>query len=389
MRRAYAPLLVSALVLLSACASSTVDGTDSEGSDSPSVTVPSAAVPSAATPPASTTAPTTAPSAVDASVLRVRATQRPTTRSCGPEDVTLSLTPIEAALGHRYSRVSLRNVSAAPCTVEGYPGVGGRGESGDPLAFRAEQQQRTGEPTQVAVVSLRPAGEAYANVEWGGALAGAETERITGLALQLARGQRPVVAGTTESLDIGNGTRVRVGPWEAGSATARAAACKVGPRRTPSGVKRFWTKDKRCYTSVWFAGAHRRMIPYGCTRAPWYAPSSRCTGGRGFHHGLDIDMPRRTPVYAGVSGRIVTRGIGTAYGSRAVIIRSRGRDVLVGHLRSRAVKHGDRVRKGDLIGRSGARGAPDGPHLHLEVRPARGSYRSAVNPRRVAGLQVV
>lgn len=167
-----------------------------------------------------------------------------------------------------------------------------------------------------------------------------------------------------------------------------AAACAVGPRRTPSGVKRFWTADKRCYTSRWFAGAHRRMIPYGCTRAPWYTPSPRCGGRKGFHHGLDLDMPKGTRVFAGVAGRVVTRGIGTAYGDRAVVIRSRGRDILLGHLSRRAVSHGDRVRKGDLVGRSGARGAPDDPHLHVEVRPARGSYRDAVGPRGVLRLTV-
>jgi len=259
----------------------------------------------------------------------------------------------------------------------------------------AEHRQRTGERTPAEVVTVPPAGEAYANVEWTGNLAGAETERITALAIQLAGGQQPVVARTTESLDIGNGTTVRIGPWQTAPAAVVPAveriapACTVGPRRTPSGVKRFWTSDTRCYTSRWFAGAHRRMIPFGCTRAPWYPPSRRCAGGKGFHHGLDIDMPRGTPVYAGVSGRVVTRGLGSAYGSRAVVIRSRGRDVLLGHLRSRRVKHGERVRRGDLVGRSGARGAPDGPHLHLEVRPARGSYRTAVSPRRTVGLTAV
>lgn len=99
-------------------------------------------------------------------------------------------------------------------------------------------------------------------------------------------------------------------------------------------------------------------------------------------------MPRGTRVYAGVRGRVVTRGIGTAYGSRAVIIRSRGRDILLGHLRSRAVRDGERVRKGDLVGRSGARGAPDGPHLHVEVRPAGASYQSAVRPGAVLRLRV-
>ena len=38
----------------------------------------------------------------------------------------------------------------------------------------------------------------------------------------------------------------------------------------------FYTKDKRHYTSPWFNGAHRIMIPFGCTRAPYYSPEPRC-----------------------------------------------------------------------------------------------------------------
>lgn len=391
MRRACLPLLVSALLVASAC------GAQTDEHPEPAVESATAPAPSQETPSQKAPSEEAAP---DVGVLRLRATQRATTRSCAPQDVVVTLTPVEPALGHRYARVVLRNVTDSACVVEGFPGIGGRGESGDPLEFAAEQRQRTGERTSAEVVSVPPAGEAYANVEWTGNLAGAETERITALALQVAGGQPPVVARTAESLDIGNGTTVRIGPWEAAetqqvapashSAPAErvASACTVGPRRTPSGVKRFWTTDKRCYTSRWFAGAHRRMIPFGCTRAPWYPPSGRCTGGKGFHHGLDLDMPRGTRVYAAVSGRVVTRGLGSAYGSRAVVIRSRGRDVLLGHLRSRRVKHGERVSRGDLIGRSGARGAPDGPHLHVEVRPARGSYRTAVSPRRTVGLTV-
>ncbi|WP_167002521.1 peptidoglycan DD-metalloendopeptidase family protein [Mumia sp. ZJ430] len=376
MRRTSVPLLVTLLLFLAGCAGPT-DEPAAQPSPSPSTatTTPSVDAPA-----------TTVPADATADLLALPASGTSTARSCAPEDISLALTPIEPALGHRFTRVALRNDSDSTCVVRGFPGIGGRGESGAPLDLLAAQRQRTGEDTRVHRVTLGPAGEAYANLEWTGDLAGAETERLTVLVLQLARGQEPVAATTTESLDIGNGTTVRIGPWEAGPAVRAAPACKVGPRRTPSGVKRFWTKDKRCSTSPWFAGAHRTMIPYGCTRAPWYPASSRCAGGRGFHHGLDLDMPKGTRVYAGVSGRVVTRGLGSAYGNRAVILRSRGRDILLGHLRSRAVKHGERVRKGDLIGRSGARGAPDGPHLHLEVRPARGSYRDAVNPRRVARL---
>lgn len=51
---------------------------------------------------------------------------------------------------------------------------------------------------------------------------------------------------------------------------------------------RFFTSDRTFYHSPWYAGAHRIMIPFGCTRAPYYSPDPRCAQRRGFQHGFDI-----------------------------------------------------------------------------------------------------
>ena len=53
---------------------------------------------------------------------------------------------------------------------------------------------------------------------------------------------------------------------------------------------RFFTTDRTRYTSPWFGGEHRIMVPFGCTSAPYYSPDSRCADGHGFHHGIDIAM---------------------------------------------------------------------------------------------------
>lgn len=169
---------------------------------------------------------------------------------------------------------------------------------------------------------------------------------------------------------------------------ARKPECEVGPRRTPDGTPRFWTKDERCYRSTWFAGAHRVMIYSGCTRAPYYDHDPSCPGRQGVHHGVDIDMPSGTPIFAGVRGRIVKGTVGSAYGSRAFILRTRRYDIVIGHVRTALWRDGARVRKGQRIALSGQRGAPDGPHLHFEVRPRGGSYTQAIPPMRLLGLRV-
>jgi murein DD-endopeptidase MepM/ murein hydrolase activator NlpD len=149
---------------------------------------------------------------------------------------------------------------------------------------------------------------------------------------------------------------------------------------------RFYAKDTHLYTSVWFAGRHRKMVPFGCTTAPYYDPHPRCADGRGFHHGIDIAMPCGTPLTAGVSGVVVDpRGpgeLGPAYGPHAFRIRneSLGVDIIIGHTRKVFVDPGDRVTKHESIALASDAGAPDGCHLHFEVRPIAGSYTSAIDP---------
>ena len=175
-------------------------------------------------------------------------------------------------------------------------------------------------------------------------------------------------------------------PSAPGDAAAEPSAGPSGRAAATSGGRRFWVKDEHRYASPWYAGNRRKMIGFGCTRAPYYSPHPDCVRKRGFHHGLDLAMPCGTRLSAGFRGRIVnprSKGApGPAYGHKAFRIRNHRKDVdvVVGHARRVYVDPGDRVRKGQLIARASDAGAPDGCHLHFEVRPIRGGYRSAVRP---------
>ena len=155
----------------------------------------------------------------------------------------------------------------------------------------------------------------------------------------------------------------------------------------------FWVKDKHFYRSPWYAGRHRKMINFGCTRAPYYPPSDRCRDDRGFHHGLDIHMGCGVRLFAGFTGVVVrpssAGALGPAYGSKAFRIRNhrKGIDVVIGHPGRVYVRPGERVHRGDLIARASDDGAPDGCHLHFETRPVAASYTSAVRPHRYLDLR--
>ena len=153
---------------------------------------------------------------------------------------------------------------------------------------------------------------------------------------------------------------------------------------------RFFTADKARHTSPWFAGRHRVMIGYGCTVAPYYTHDDRCPDRQGFHHGIDIAMPCGTRLVSDVTGRVVdprsSGAPGPAYGPDAFRIRSHGLDFLIGHVRRVYVRPGEAVRRGQLVARANDQGAPDGCHLHFEVRRAGGGLTETIDPARYLRL---
>jgi murein DD-endopeptidase MepM/ murein hydrolase activator NlpD len=126
------------------------------------------------------------------------------------------------------------------------------------------------------------------------------------------------------------------------------------------------------------------MIPYGCTPAPYYDPDPACPGRQGFHHGIDVAMPCGTPLLSAVDGVVLdpssSGAPGAAYGERPFRIRMGSVDVLIGHARRVLVEPGERVHAGQRIALASDSGAPDGCHLHFEVRRQGGGVSDALDP---------
>ena len=153
----------------------------------------------------------------------------------------------------------------------------------------------------------------------------------------------------------------------------------------------FYTDDKTWYSSPWFGGKHRIMIPFGCTEAPYYSPDPRCSDaghdGWGFHHGIDVAMACGTKLFAGRQATVVDPGsLGPAYGTSPLLLHTAAWDLVIGHTRKRFVAPGDTVRRGELIALASDNGAPDGCHLHFEKRAPGGGLDSATYPKGLLGL---
>ena len=86
------------------------------------------------------------------------------------------------------------------------------------------------------------------------------------------------------------------------------------------------------------------------------------------HDGIDISAKSGTPISAAAKGKVVFNGRMRGYGNM-IIIKHRDRFFTVyAHNSSNAVKKGQKVERGDLIGYVGRTGRASGPHVHFEVR---------------------
>jgi murein DD-endopeptidase MepM/ murein hydrolase activator NlpD len=91
------------------------------------------------------------------------------------------------------------------------------------------------------------------------------------------------------------------------------------------------------------------------------------TGGADYHPGLDIAGEKGQAVYATADGVVTLAARQGAYGNLITIDHGFGLETRYGHLSGFNVREGDRVQRGDLIGRLGATGRATGTHLHYEV----------------------
>lgn len=112
---------------------------------------------------------------------------------------------------------------------------------------------------------------------------------------------------------------------------------------------------------------YRMTSPFGWRNSP-------ITGKKEFHTGVDLVKSHKAPIYAFVEGEVVHAKMGATgsgfggYGIVVAIKDKHGCLHVYAHLDSTAVKVGQKVAKGQVIGRQGNTGKSTGSHLHYEIR---------------------
>jgi len=126
------------------------------------------------------------------------------------------------------------------------------------------------------------------------------------------------------------------------------------------------------------AVAQKKAVQWASTPSIWpvkgsitsrFGPRvSPFTGKKALHSGLDIGARNGTEVRAPASGKVVVAAYDGRMGKFIRIDHGYGIETTYGHLSKIHVKYGDRVHRGDLIGRVGSTGKfSTGPHLHYQV----------------------
>ena len=139
-------------------------------------------------------------------------------------------------------------------------------------------------------------------------------------------------------------------------ATAALVPVAMRPQDRPLGlVDHAWPVDAR--------EPYRVSSPFGWRADPF-------TGARAFHAGVDIAVRAGTPALATAPGVIHAIGEHPRLGRYVMVAHRDGSIATYGHLEAIAVGTGDRVERGNLVGRVGATGRATGPHLDFGLEVA-------------------
>ncbi|HET7475136.1 MAG TPA: M23 family metallopeptidase [Dermatophilaceae bacterium] len=228
-------------------------------------------------------------------------------------------------------------------------------------------------PTAVAVVLTLTGGAAVvATARQAGArpTTAAAAAWVTPAGAERAYQAGPAVAGQPSDQAV-----ERAAARDAAAARAADRSSRAARARSDLAVRQLAAE---------LAAARRWVLPL-----KGYTLSSRfgLRWGR-LHAGNDFAVPVGTRLGAMSTGTVIFAGEQSGYGTKVEIRYWDGTVSYFAHMSRLAVKRGDRVHPGQLVGLSGNSGHSTGPHLHLEIHPGGGKPVDPLPWLRAHGIRV-
>jgi murein DD-endopeptidase MepM/ murein hydrolase activator NlpD len=121
--------------------------------------------------------------------------------------------------------------------------------------------------------------------------------------------------------------------------------------------------------SIWPSSVRKVSSGFGVRSDPF-------TSQPVIHNGIDFPGDTTDTIFATAAGKVSAAGWDDQFGYYVTIDHSRGLKTIYMHLSRLLVSNGERVDKGDTIGKMGSTGRSTGTHLHYEVH----RNGAAVNP---------
>ena len=125
-------------------------------------------------------------------------------------------------------------------------------------------------------------------------------------------------------------------------------------------LKRHWSNVRVTQTDFILPASGRLSSRFGLRR--FFNDQERAP-----HSGLDLAVPRGTPIHAAASGIVLAADDYFFNGQSVFIDHGNGLISLYCHLDQIDVQVGDEIRQGESLGLSGMTGRASGPHLHWGV----------------------
>jgi murein DD-endopeptidase MepM/ murein hydrolase activator NlpD len=155
-----------------------------------------------------------------------------------------------------------------------------------------------------------------------------------------------------QHITLKNNSRVNLSPADEERATREIAA--IGE------LKRHWRETGDTDTDFQLPAEGRLASRFGLRRFFNGEP-------RAPHSGLDVAVPRGTPIKAAAHGKVLATGNYFFNGNTVFVDHGNGLITMYCHLDRIDVQTGDTIAQGQPLGLAGATGRASGPHLHWSV----------------------